>query len=54
LSGVESLMLLREHDEANRRASDACATSWAAAGREVINIKPIAGKDLNDSVRGTA
>ena len=54
LSGIECLSLLREHDEANRQASDACAARWTAAGREVFNIRPIAGKDINDSIRGAA
>ena len=54
LSGIECLTLLREHDEANKRASDACAAVWVAAEREVINIRPIAGKDINDSIRGAA
>jgi putative DNA primase/helicase len=54
LDGVECLSLLREHDEANKRGADACGTRWHAAGREVVDIRPIAGKDLNDSVRGAA
>jgi putative DNA primase/helicase len=51
LSGVDCLSLLREHDEANSRASGACAARWAVAGREVYNIQPIGGGDLNDSIR---
>jgi putative DNA primase/helicase len=51
LSGVECLSLLREHDAANKGAADACAARWAAAGREVYNIQPIGGGDLNDSIR---
>ena len=51
LNGVECLTILREHDAANNRASDACGTRWHAAGREVINIEPLAGKDISDSVR---
>jgi putative DNA primase/helicase len=54
LSGVECLSLLREHDDANKRAADTCAAVWAAARREVFNIRPIGGKDLNDSVKGAA
>jgi putative DNA primase/helicase len=54
LSGVECLSLLREHDDANKRAADACAAGWAAAGREVFNILPRAGKDINDSIKGAA
>jgi putative DNA primase/helicase len=33
LSGIECLSILREHDEANARASDACSAAWYAAGR---------------------
>jgi putative DNA primase/helicase len=51
LRGVECLSLLREHDDANRAAADSCAGRWAAAGREVYNIQPIGGGDLNDSIR---
>jgi putative DNA primase/helicase len=54
LSGIECLSLLREHDDANTRAADACAAVWVAAGREVFNIRPIAGKDINDSIKGAA
>ena len=54
LNGVECLSLLREHDAANKRAADTCAAVWTAAEREVFNIRPIAGKDINDSVRGAA
>jgi hypothetical protein len=54
LSGVECLSLLREHDDANKRAADACAAGWAAAGRGVFNILPRAGKDINDSIKGAA
>jgi Toprim domain-containing protein len=54
LNGVECLTLLREHDEANKRASNACATRWAKASREVFNILPRAGNDVNDSLMGVA
>lgn len=54
LNAVECLSLLREHDEANRRATEACAANWHAAGREVFNILPRAGKDINDSIKGAA
>jgi putative DNA primase/helicase len=50
LNDVERLTLLREHDVASQRAGDACGTRWHAAGREVFNFWPKAGKDLNDSV----
>jgi putative DNA primase/helicase len=54
LSGIEYLSLLREHDAANTRGADACADRWLEAGREVFDISPIAGNDLNDSIRGAA
>ena len=54
LSGIECVTLLREHDAANKQASDACGTRWHAAGREVFDFWPNVGKDLNDSVREMA
>ena len=54
LSGIECLSLLREHDDANRRAADACAAAWMTAGREVLDVLPKAGKDINDSIKGAA
>ena len=51
LSGVECLSLLREHDEGNKQASDACAAVWMTAGRVVLDVLPRAGKDVNDSIR---
>jgi putative DNA primase/helicase len=52
LSGIETLTILAEHDEASARAVQACADRWLAAGRDVIVNEPIGGKDLNDSIRG--
>jgi putative DNA primase/helicase len=42
LDGVESLTLLREHDEsgANAKAVQACADRWIAAGKEVFSVDP--------------
>jgi hypothetical protein len=51
LSGIESLSLLREHDKANREASVACGTRWHGAGREVFDVWPNCGKDVNDAIR---
>jgi Toprim domain-containing protein len=51
LSGIECLSLLREHDDANKRAAIACGTRWKAAGREVFNVWPKNGKDVNDTIR---
>ena len=54
LSGVDCLSLLREHDDANSRASDECAERWLEAGREVFDIKPRTGNDLSDSIQVAA
>jgi hypothetical protein len=54
LSGIECLSLLREHDDANARAADTCADRWLEAGREVFDVDPIAGNDINDSIKGAA
>jgi putative DNA primase/helicase len=51
LPGVECLTILAEHDDANAKATHACAARWHAAGREVLINRPIGGKDLNDSWR---
>jgi putative DNA primase/helicase len=53
LAGIEALSLLVENDErsVNQRACEACAERWAAAGREVILIDPLAGNDVNDALR---
>jgi putative DNA primase/helicase len=54
LSGIECLSLLRERDDANARAADACADRWLEVGREVFDVNPIAGNDINDSIKGAA
>jgi hypothetical protein len=53
LSGIEALSLLEERDEANRRATEACAARWFDEGHEVILVAPKTGKDINDALRGT-
>jgi len=53
LGGVEALTLLREHDEANAKASDACARQWIDAGRDVFDAWPNGGKDINDAIKAT-
>jgi putative DNA primase/helicase len=50
LSGIEALSLLREHDEANQCAADACAARWRSAGRQVLDVWPERGKDVNDTL----
>ena len=54
LGGVDCLTILAEHDDANRRAVDACAGRWHVAGREVIVIEPVSGSDILDAMRGAA
>jgi putative DNA primase/helicase len=54
LSGIDALSLLREHDDANARAAIACGTRWKDAGREVLDVWPNAGNDVNDAVIGAA
>jgi putative DNA primase/helicase len=54
LSGIECLTILAEHDDASKRAVEACARRWHSAGREVIVNEPLRGKDLNDSLRRRA
>lgn len=53
---VEAITLLAETDDsgANARGCDACADRWIVAGREVIDVTPIAAGDLNDVLRGAA
>jgi putative DNA primase/helicase len=52
LGGIETLTILAEPDaEAEVRE---CAERWHKAGREVLIVRPIGGKDLNDALRGAA
>ena len=54
LPGIETLSILREHDEASRRNADACAMRWHDSGREVFDVWPNKGKDVNDAIKGAA
>jgi hypothetical protein len=47
---VERLFLLTEHCPRNAEAINACGNRWVAAGREVKLVRPMFGKDLNDSL----
>jgi putative DNA primase/helicase len=52
LPGIEALTIGADNDEAGRRAADACAKRWLAAGREVRIILPFVEKtDFNDLAR---
>jgi len=48
LPGIETLTILGETDEANRKAVLHCGRRWHEAGREVLIIDPPAG-DMNDA-----
>ena len=51
MTAVECLTLIREKDEANTRAAVKCGIRWQTTRREVRNVWPDAGKDLNDELR---
>ena len=51
LDGVNTLTILAENDEASERATEACATRWNDAGREVFINRSNIGKDLNDALQ---
>jgi phage/plasmid primase-like uncharacterized protein len=57
LAGIEALTFLRELDKAtgkpdaaNEKAAATCAIRWQAAKREVRNVWPDSGGDLNDEI----
>jgi putative DNA primase/helicase len=54
LSGIGALSLLREPDDANKKAADVCAMRWHSAGREVFDVWPNRGNDVNDAIKGPA
>ncbi|RBP18159.1 Toprim domain-containing protein [Roseiarcus fermentans] len=54
LPGVEVLSIIRERDEANRAAAEVCGSRWLAAGREVFDVWPNRGNDVNDAIREDA
>ena len=51
LVAMECLTLIREKDDANTRAAVKCGVRWQTTRREVRNVWPDAGKDLNDELR---
>jgi putative DNA primase/helicase len=53
LGGIECLTILAENDDASAKATEACGDRWHAAGREMRINRPIAGKDVNDALRGS-
>jgi putative DNA primase/helicase len=50
VDGVNELVILGEHDEANRRATEACSKNWS--DRRVFLSLPTIGKDFNDYLMG--
>jgi DNA primase len=52
LPGIECLTIFPDLDDggAGRKAAEACADRWAAAGREVQTIWPPGGLDWNDAL----
>lgn len=55
LGGIESLTVVADHDKAGIAASEAVASRWANAGREVRIILPEdVATDLNDTAREVA
>ncbi len=52
LDGIESLLIVADHDEAGLKAAEQCADRWYRARREVrIAKSPIPGQDANDYAR---
>ncbi len=55
LAGIESLLIVADHDDAGLRAAEQCAERWYRAGCKVrIAKSPIPGEDLNDYARRAA
>jgi putative DNA primase/helicase len=55
LAGIESLLIVADHDDAGLRAAEQCADRWYRAGCKVrIAKSPIPGQDLNDYARKVA
>lgn len=54
LPWARSLTFFRERCLKNAEAAEACGRRWFKAGREIFNIWPPVGKDLNDTIKGCA
>jgi hypothetical protein len=52
IDGVNELVILGEHDEASRRAADACSQLWSDRGKKVFLALPRSNGDFNDFVMG--
>jgi len=53
VDGVQGLIILGEHCQANRKAAEDCSRLWIRQGREVILALPKSGKDFNSYVMGS-
>jgi putative DNA primase/helicase len=52
LSGIDSLTIHSDHDDAGIRAAHECAHRWICAGREAVIYRPrVAGEDAADVAR---
>ena len=52
LDGIESLLIVADHDAPGLKAAEQCADRWYRAGREVrIAKSPVPGQDANDYAR---
>lgn len=51
LPGIKTLSIHCERDSANERERQKCIDRWLDEGREVLEIKPKRGNDINDSLR---
>jgi putative DNA primase/helicase len=52
VDNVDELVLLAEHDDASRRAADACSELWRGRGKKVMLALPRIGGDFNDYLLG--
>jgi putative DNA primase/helicase len=54
INGVDELIILGEHDDANRKAADGCFELWEACGKKVMLALPAIGNgDFNDALMAT-
>jgi hypothetical protein len=51
LPGVEVLSIHCENDATNERERQKCIDRWIDGGREVLEVKPRTGSDINDALR---
>ena len=51
IPGVDTLVILLEHDATNAKKSEICADRWMEAGCGVVGRLPKFGNDMNDALR---